>query len=211
MITRRFTLPIALAVAAFALSGCSFSANLTVSAASVAKAAEDALEAQVGSRPDIVCGDADAKVDLVNGTVVDCVLTDPATTSVFDAQVTIDKVEGTNYRVDVQVANTPRADGKGAETPKNEEPKSETPTGGITHQVEAEAIEKLAANALFNEAPPYYQVDCGAGELEVSLGAVFNCSATHPDGKVHDATITVTEITETGYNINVVRAAQPRQ
>ncbi|HEY9498287.1 MAG TPA: DUF4333 domain-containing protein, partial [Terrimesophilobacter sp.] len=59
-------------------------------------------------------------------------------------------------------------------------------------------------------APPYYEVDCGDGNLELALGAVFDCSATHPEGAVHDARVTVTDITETSYDIDVVRSAEPR-
>lgn len=91
-----------------ALSGCTVnaSANLTVSPSDVADSAAGALEEQIGIRPDMDCGDA--QVDLVDGTVVDCVLTDPNTGSTFDAPVTIDGVDGTEYRVSVDVAETPR-------------------------------------------------------------------------------------------------------
>lgn len=195
--------PVALALA-LALSGCTFTANLTVSADEVANTAENALEAQVGSRPDIDCGADD--VALVNGTVVDCVLTDPATSAEYDAVVTISEVDGTKYRVDVTVADSPRA---GSQIEPSDDPVVDEPTG-ITHKVAADSVARLAANALFNQSPPYYEIDCGGGDLEVSLGAVFDCSATHPDGTVYDATISITDISETDYSINVVRGATPR-
>ncbi len=91
------------------LTGCSFSAgvNLTVPATAVADAAAGALEAEIGTRPEMDCGTD--QVDLVNDTVVDCELTDPDTGSVFDAPVTIKDVDGTNYTVAVQVADAPKS------------------------------------------------------------------------------------------------------
>ncbi|MBX3087660.1 MAG: DUF4333 domain-containing protein [Cryobacterium sp.] len=109
MKTRQFAPALVIAVSALALSGCTFSLNLsnpTVPASSVATAAENALEATVGSRPEVDCGDDD--VPLVDGTVVDCVLTDPATGKTYDTTVKISEVKGTNYRVDVDVAPQPR-------------------------------------------------------------------------------------------------------
>ncbi|WP_144876821.1 DUF4333 domain-containing protein [Microbacterium sp. 1.5R] len=90
------------------LSGCTVSAtaNLTVPASDVAASAADALEDEIGIRPEMDCGDG--QVDLVDGTVVDCVLTDPNTSSTFDAPVTIDGVDGTRYTVSVEVADAPR-------------------------------------------------------------------------------------------------------
>lgn len=68
--------------------------------------AEDALEKQVGSRPDIDCGTE--VIDLVTGTVVPCILTDPTSGEQFDAPVTIEGVDGSNYTIGVQVADVPR-------------------------------------------------------------------------------------------------------
>lgn len=93
------------------LAGCSFSASTTpdsVSAESVASSAEDALEAQVGSRPIIDCGSDDFK--LAEGETRDCVLTaDPPGPDKYQAVVTlnnVDKSEGT-YTVNVQVGEQP--------------------------------------------------------------------------------------------------------
>ncbi|MBB5633649.1 hypothetical protein BKA04_001872 [Cryobacterium mesophilum] len=202
MTTRRLAPVFAFAAFALLLSGCTFTANLTVPPESVATVAEDALEAEVGSRPAIDCGDED--VDLVNGTEVACVLTDPATSIEYDAKVVIDDVEGTKYQVNVTVADEPRAGSVPA--PDVEEPAAE----GIRHSIAAASVSKLAADALFKEAPPYFEVDCGDSDLDVFLGAVFDCSATHPEGAVYDAAITVTDVTETTYKIDVVRAAAPR-
>lgn len=108
MFTRSVGLVSLGALAAALLTGCTVSAdaNLTVPASDIADTAAGALEEQIGIRPEMDCGDN--QVDLVDGTVVDCVLTDPNTGSTFDAPVTIDEVDGTNYTVSVEVAETPR-------------------------------------------------------------------------------------------------------
>ena len=93
------------AAAALALSACSVSANLTIPASSVAEEAERILEEQIGSRPEIDCGEE--KIDLVNDTHEDCPLTDPATGTEYDMVATITEVDGTNYTLNVQVADTP--------------------------------------------------------------------------------------------------------
>lgn len=94
---------VALAIAGGALLSSCTSTYLLVSADQVATAAENALEAQVGSRPDMDCGTDD--VTLVNNTKVDCILTDPATGEKFEAPVTISGVEGTDYQVNVSVSD----------------------------------------------------------------------------------------------------------
>lgn len=102
-------LAVPLVVATALLSACSVSAsaNLTVPASDVADVAASALEEQVGMRPEMDCGSG--SVDLVDGTQVDCVLTDPTTGTEFDAPVTISDVDGTDYHVEVEVAETPRS------------------------------------------------------------------------------------------------------
>lgn len=106
---KRTALTLSAAGAALLLSACTFSgsANLTVPAETIAEEAEGALEAQIGSRPDIDCGDE--SVALVDGTVVDCLLTDPVTTSQFDTTVTLSEVDGTDFKINVQVAPEPNA------------------------------------------------------------------------------------------------------
>lgn len=91
------------------LSACSVSAsaNLTVTPGKVATEAEEALEKVVGSRPEVDCGDE--QVDLVDGTVVACELTDPTTGSRYDTAVTLSEVDGTSFHIDVDVAEEPKA------------------------------------------------------------------------------------------------------
>ncbi|MCB7135641.1 hypothetical protein [Cellulosimicrobium marinum] len=102
---RRTTLVLGAALTAAALGACSVSANLTVPASKIAEDAERAL-AEIGEA-DVDCGDE--AVDLVNDEVVECELTDPATGTVFDTTVTLSEVDGTDYHVDVKVAETPKS------------------------------------------------------------------------------------------------------
>ena len=102
---RRLALAAVALVGAGALAACSVDANLTVPASKIATDAEGAL-AEIGEA-DVDCGDG--SVDLVDGEVVECALTDPDTGSVFDLTVTLSEVDGTAYHVDVQVADAPRA------------------------------------------------------------------------------------------------------
>jgi hypothetical protein len=99
-----------IAVAAFGLAGCSFSIGnahpVSVSSDRVAEVAEDALEEQVGQRPDIDCGSED--VPLEEDASRTCVLTDPASGTEYDAEVVLSDIDGDTFHVDVQVADTPR-------------------------------------------------------------------------------------------------------
>lgn len=96
---------IVFAAAATLLTGCSFSGTPTANAVDVAATAADALEQQVGSRPEMDCGTE--TIEIVNGTVVNCVLTDPETGLTYDAPVTISDVDGLDYVVNVNVAAEP--------------------------------------------------------------------------------------------------------
>ncbi len=112
MISRRLKMSMLVvglaATSSLALAGCSVSANLTVPAASVAETAADALEQSVGERPEMDCGD-DA-VDLVDGTTLECDLTDPASGAVYGSTVAIEyEGEGTDYAVSVEVDETPKS------------------------------------------------------------------------------------------------------
>jgi len=93
------------AAAATLLTGCSVSGTPTADPADVAATAADALEQQVGSRPEMDCGTE--TIEIVNGTVVNCVLTDPGTGLTYDAPVTISDVDGLDYVVNVDVSAEP--------------------------------------------------------------------------------------------------------
>ncbi|MGO2521367.1 MAG: DUF4333 domain-containing protein [Microbacterium sp.] len=101
-----YSIGAALVLAPLLLAGCSFSANLTTPAQSVADQAAQALQDQLGTdfAPEMNCGDDD--IALVNGTEVDCILTDPSNGFEYDTTVTLSEVDGTNFHIDVQVAET---------------------------------------------------------------------------------------------------------
>ncbi|MFG6444068.1 DUF4333 domain-containing protein [Microbacterium sp. P07] len=92
-----------------ALGGCSVNIGTasttptTVESDQVAELAEDALEEQVGRRPDIDCGPDD--FELENGASRTCTLTDPEDGKNYDADVELSDVAGTQFHVDVQVAD----------------------------------------------------------------------------------------------------------
>lgn len=102
------TLTLVSAVAVLGLSaGCTANvkANLTVPASQVATQAAAAPQKQVGTAnpPALDCGTG--TVDLVNGTVVNCTLTDGA--KKYPTTVTISDVNGTDYHISAQVSSTP--------------------------------------------------------------------------------------------------------
>jgi hypothetical protein len=95
-----------------ALGGCSIDIGTsnttptTVGSDEVAELAEDALEEEVGSRPEIDCGEDD--FELEDGASRTCTLSDPETGSEYDADVELSDVAGTEFRVEVDVATEPR-------------------------------------------------------------------------------------------------------
>lgn len=99
MSVRKFAvLPIVFA--AVALTACS--STLSVPGPDLAELAEDALEKQVGKRPDITCGEDD--IEVVKDKQVTCQLNDPATGSQYDTIVTFTSVDGNKYEIGVEVA-----------------------------------------------------------------------------------------------------------
>ena len=97
---------LALSVAALALlAGCAPTVSYTAELTDIANTAENALEEQVGARPEIDCGTG--SIDLVAGKVIDCVLTDPATGDRYESPITIETVEGADYTIGIQVGDAP--------------------------------------------------------------------------------------------------------
>lgn len=181
---------------ATALTGCTFSASATASPDEIASLAEDALEAEIGQRPEIDCGED--SIPLKQDSVVPCLLTDPSTGSEFDADVTLSKVDGTNVTVSVQVADTPNNAPEGEPT--------EAPSTGTdgTLALTAEEIGVTAAKALTDAgilASP--SVLCPGGTHEVTTGYSLECTAIQ-GGDQYAATVTVSDVQGTSYSVNVV-------
>jgi hypothetical protein len=77
----------------------------TVDKDDVAKAAEDALEQQVGQRPDVSCPkDLEGKV----GATTRCTLTADGVDGTYGVTVTVTKVEGDKASFDFQVDSEPQ-------------------------------------------------------------------------------------------------------
>ncbi len=99
---------IAVTVAAV-LAGCTMSASITfaVDADKLADQAAVALQESVGALepPNIDCGEE--QIDVVLGDQVVCELSVDGDPLVLDTVITFTKVEGTDYSIDVQVAELP--------------------------------------------------------------------------------------------------------
>lgn len=92
-----------LPVLGLVLAGCG---NPTLSAGTVSKAAEDALEQQVGQRPTVKCPkDVDAKV----GATTRCTLTADGLDGSYGVTVTVTSVEGDKAHFDVKVDDHPQS------------------------------------------------------------------------------------------------------
>jgi len=181
---------------ATALTGCTFSASATASPDDIATLAEDALEAEIGQRPEIDCGED--SIPLEEDSVVPCLLTDPASGAEFDADVTLTKVDGTNVTVSVQVADAPN----NAPAPEPSESPA-TDTGG-TLTLTAEEIGVTAARALTDAGVlPSPSVLCPGGSHEVSDGYSLECTAIQ-GGDQYAATVTISEVEGSSYSVNVV-------
>jgi len=92
-----------------ALAGCtaSASANRTVSADKFATSVADALEEQVGTRPDVDCGDN--AIDVVDGEEVHCDVNTPGYDVVYDSVSVVNTDDGENYTVSVTVDSEPKS------------------------------------------------------------------------------------------------------
>jgi hypothetical protein len=100
-VTGRSRLLIALPILALGLTACS----LTLDAEEVATQAENALEEQVGARPDIVCPeDLEAEV----GAETRCTLTAGDDPSEYGVTVTVTAVNGGKAEFDVEVDGQPQ-------------------------------------------------------------------------------------------------------
>ncbi|MFD2092636.1 DUF4333 domain-containing protein [Blastococcus deserti] len=99
--SRRRRLLVATPLLSLGLAACGAG---SLAADDVAEGAEDALEAQVGARPDITCPeDLDAEV----GAETRCTLTVAGDEEEYGVTVTVTSVEGDTANFDVQVDEEP--------------------------------------------------------------------------------------------------------
>jgi hypothetical protein len=80
--------------------------GLEVEAERLAEAAADALEPQLGTRPDIDCGELNLTVFEGRRTYCDLNDTDG---SVYEVTLTVTEIDGTDFYFDIAVAETPRS------------------------------------------------------------------------------------------------------
>ena len=192
MRSRNLTLAVAGAAIALALSGCTFSLTPQipqVDASDVATAVADQLEKQVGSRPDVNCGND--KVSLEVGTKLTCVLTDPGSGLEYDTVVTFTEVNGTDYKFDFKVADSPN-------NPPQPTVDPDSPT------VAGEDIAALVVTALAPQMDVPPVVTCPEPEVEIAVDNTTFCTYPDADGTTHDVTVTITSFDpSTGdYTIN---------
>jgi hypothetical protein len=96
----RRRLLLAVPLLALGLTGCSS----VLEADTVEQGAADALEAQIGVRPEIDCPD---DVDAEVGATAECTLTAPGDPAEYPVTVTVTSVEGDSANFDVQVGEAP--------------------------------------------------------------------------------------------------------
>ena len=190
MRTRPFVPVLAAASLLLALAGCSFSAEAgpTVSASSVAKTAAKALEAKVGTSPDIDCGSDD--IIVVKGKKITCELTD-TDGLIYDVAITFTSVKGSTYHIDVKVADT----AKNAPSPT-------VSSGGTAPTVPGTDIADLAAQALTKELGSAPDMSCADENVTIVVGNTAACSFTDASGAFHDVTVTITEFDGSKYTID---------
>ena len=172
------------------LAGCSVSGNLTIPAERVAEQAASALQEQTGNPepPEVDCGDD--SVDLKDGEVVDCVLTDPTNGTDYATTVTLSNVDGTNFDIDVQVADTPLSGGESIEP--------ETP-GALT--VPSSDLAALAQQALAPQLDYEPTVNCSEADVPVEVEQELRCMISG-GASAQTVLITITEVDGTDYSIN---------
>lgn len=195
MRTRSITLVPVVALAAALLSGCVFNVGMntspTVPPEEIAEAAEGALEAQTGVRPDIDCGDAPIPIE--KNTSVTCLLLDSVAGLEFDVVITFTEVTGDDYYFDIKVADAP-----------NNAPQ---PTAAPGATVPVGDIEALAIRALRPHLDFVPAVTCDATQVEIVVGNTVDCSYDSPDGPVA-VVVTITEFDANAgtYSIRVTEA-----
>lgn len=104
---RRLALLAAVPVVVPGLAACSFSigGNTMLEAETVATEAEDALEEQVGARPDISCPE-DLKAEV--GAETRCTLTAGGEPDEYGVTITVTAVDGEDAEFDVVVDEAPQ-------------------------------------------------------------------------------------------------------
>ena len=185
---------LALVAVVLALSACTFSGVRTAPAPHVASSAEDVLEQRSGVRPEIDCGTQQVK--LVGGTLVDCILTEPATGDRYRAPVIISDVDGSDFEVKVNVAEDPVGS---APTPEPTETAVPIPDDApITTGI---ALAELVEQAIAPELDYTPVVSCFL-DTAIVVGNTADCILTDGEGDVRDVLVQITEFDGANYSIS---------
>ncbi|WP_051703934.1 DUF4333 domain-containing protein [Glycomyces sp. NRRL B-16210] len=193
-----------LAIAVIGLSACTFEAGQTVSGEKLAEAAEDALEGEIGSRPDVDCGDDSIIVS--QDKEVDCLLTDPATGLEYDTTVTFTGVDGDEWSIQVDVAS----EANNGEAEESEAPANEG-ADGTELSIAGSDLAAAAADALEAQVGSRPDIDCGDLQITIYEGRQTYCTLTDAaSGEEYEVTIDVTSIEGEQFNFDVQVASTPK-
>jgi hypothetical protein len=196
----RCTAVLPIALAALGLAACSAEAGPTVSGEDLA----DALEEQIGQRPEVDCGDDSIIVS--QDKEVDCLLHDPSTGSEFDTTVTFTGVDGQDWDIDVQVASEPNG-GDTTESAAEETSSAAPPADEAGLEIPAEDLAAAAADALEEQVGMRPESD--GIDIPIYEGRQTYCDLI--DGEsVYEVTITVASIEGTAFDFDIVVADAPK-
>ena len=179
MHSRKLALVVAGAASALLLSGCTFSLTPQipeVDGADIATVVEDRLEEEVGTRPDVDCGDKAVQLEV--GNKLTCVLTDPGSGLEYDVVVSFTEVKGTDYKFDFKVADSPNNPPQPTVDPQAPE-------------VSGDTIAALVVTALSPQLPAPPQVNCPEPTVEIAVDNTTFCTFDDETG-THDVQVTIT-------------------
>jgi hypothetical protein len=198
-------LPLAFTAAALALSACSFEAGPTVSGEKLAEAAADALEGEIGSRPEVDCGDEDIIAE--EDKEVDCTVTDPATGDEYDATVAFTGVDGDKWNIEVSV---PGAQNGGSTEEASQGPDEEAgDQGGSAGTISAADLASAAADALEEQVGSRPEIDCGEVDIVPEEGRTVYCTLID-GGAEYETTVTFASVDGEQWSIDVQVAPEPK-
>ena len=181
----------AISVLTFALAGCSVTVSNMAPPDEIARLAEDALEAQIGQRPEIDCGTESIVVKV--GTVVPCLLLDPGTNAEFDVAVTITEVDGNNVKIHAKVADTPN----------NVPDTGQQPTDDGSLTLSATEIAATAEKAILDaNLLPNPAVVCPGETHSVTEGYTLDCTVIN-GGDQYAGQVTITRVEGSSYSLTI--------
>jgi len=185
--TTRALAPVTIALLALGLAGCSFNANLTVSASKIADTAATALQDELGGeKAEIDCGDG--QIDVVVDAEVECTYTDPETGEDYDAIVTITKVDGTDFSINASVPDLPVGG-------------SEEPSDDDVITVPGSEVAGVAAGALAPQLGFDPTITCNE-DIELVVDNSIRCMISGEGYAAATVLITITEVNGAQYFIN---------